>query len=144
MLCFYALSLAVLSISVLFMPLGVKMADRTMMFTYISGIMFWMGLIGTIAMAFYISYSRRKSLEFAKIYPKHRRLGLIHFCQNKRAFICDAMMFISLIGFIITRILVEMSIWPYIFLSVLIFSFGMHCMLNGSNYTYINYKIRSN
>lgn len=142
MLYIYTAFLAVLSVSVFMMPFGIRMADESMVLTYISGILFWIGLLGTIAMALYITYSRRRSQGFAKTYPNHKRLGLIHFFQNMPAFICDVLMFISLIGFIITRIWVGTTIWPFIFLSILIFSFGMHCMLNGSNYTYIHYKIR--
>lgn len=142
MLYLYTAFLVVLSVSVFMMPFGIKMADESMILTYISGILFWIGLIGTIAMAVYITYSRCRSKGFHQVYPNHKRLGLIHFFQNTEAFICDVLMFISLIGFIITRIWVGTTIWPFIFLSILIFSFGMHCMLNGSNYTYINYKIR--
>lgn len=142
MLYLYSLFLAVLSISVFLMPFGMKKTIISKIPTYISGAMFWIGLLGTIAMALYITYSRRRSRGFAKVYPNHKRLGLIHFFQNRSAFICDILMLISLIGFIITRIWVGATIWLYGFLSVLTFSFGMHCMLNGSNYIYINYKIR--
>lgn len=142
MLYLYAVFLAAMSASVFLMPFGIKMADESMMLTYISGILFWIGLLGTIAMAVHITLSRRRSQGFAKTHPNHKRLGLIHFFQNMPAFICDILMFISLIGFIITRIWVGTTIWPFIFLSILVFTFGMHCMLNGSNYIYINYKIR--
>ena len=142
MLYLYIAFLAVLSVSMFIMPFGIKMADKSMIMTYISGIMFWIGLLGTIAMAVYITRSRHRSQGFAKAHPNHKRLGLIHFFQNMPAFVCDILMFVSLIGFIITRIWVGTTIWPFIFLSILIFTFGMHCMLNGSNYIYINYKTR--
>ena len=142
MLYLYATFLAVLSVSIFIMPFGIKLADKSMILTYISGIMFWIGLLGTIAMAVHITLSRRRSKGFEQIYPNHKRLGLIHFFQNMPAFICDILMFVSLVGFVITRIWVGTSIWPFIFLSILIFSFGMHCMLNGSNYIYINYRTR--
>lgn len=138
----FALFLAGLAISVFIMPFGLQLADKTMIVTYIAGILFWIALIGTITMAAYITYSRQRSKGFQQAYPNHKRLGLIHFFQNTEAFIFDVLMFISLIGFIITRIWVGTTMWPFIFLSILIFSFGMHCMLNGSNYIYINYKIR--
>ena len=136
----YIAFLAVLSVSVLLMPFGIKIADKSMMLTYISGILFWTGLFGTIATAICITVSRCRCKDFAKARPNHKRLGLIHFFQNTEAFVCDLLMFISFVGFIITCIWVGTTIWPFIFLSVLIFSFGMHCMLNGSNYTFINYK----
>lgn len=140
MLYLYGLFLAVLSISVFLMPFGIKKSVISKIPTYISGVMFWIGLLGTIAMALYITFSRRRSHGFAKAHPNHKRLGLIYFFQNMPAFICDILMFISLIGFIFTRIWVGTTIWPFAFLSILTFSFGMHCMLNGSNYIYINYN----
>ena len=138
MLCFYVIFLVVLSASFVFMPFGVQMADESMTLTYISGTMFWIGFIGTIVTAVCITASRCRSKDFRKEYPDQKQLGLIHFFKNKPAIACDILMLVSLIGFIITSIWVEATIFPYIFLSILIFSFGMHCMLNGSNYIYIN------
>ena len=142
MLYLYAAFLTALSISVFSMPFGIKIADKTKMLTYLSGTLFWIGLVGTIATAAYITYSRKRSKGFQKAHPNHRRLGVIHFFQNIPASICDVLLFISLIGFVITRIRLGTTVFPFIFLSFLTFSFGMHCMLNGSNYIYINYKMR--
>lgn len=137
-LCLYVIFLVVMSVSFVFMPFGVKMADESMTLTYISGTMFWIGFLGTIATAVCITYSRCRSKDFNKEYPNQKQLGLIHFFKNKPASVCDILMLVSLVGFIIACIWVETTILPYIFLSILIFSFGMHCMLNGSNYIYIN------
>ncbi len=144
MLFIYIAFMLVLSASIVLMPFGVEMAEKTMAVTYISGALFWGGLAGAVTMAAIITCSRCRSDEFGKLYPNHKRLGLIHFFGNIPAVICDILMFISLVGFIITNVLMGTTIWPFIFLSLLIFSFGMHCMLNGSNYVYINYKIKEN
>lgn len=138
----YTMFLAIVSLSVFLMPWGMKMAESTMLVTYISGVMFWIGLIGTIAMAGYITYSRRKSIGFQDRYPQLKQLGIIHFFQNMPALICDILMFLSVIGFAVMRIWFGKTIYPFVFLSLLIFSFGMHCMLNGSNYIYVNYQTR--
>ncbi len=140
MFCLYIAFLFLLSLAVFIMPFGFKVEHKTMILTYLSGIIFWVGLIGTMIMAVYITNSRKQSKKFTKKFPNCKQLGLIHFFKNKPAFICDILLFISLIGFIITRICVGTSVVPFIFLSFFIFSFGMHCMLNGSNYIYINYK----
>lgn len=143
MLYLYMAFLAALSISVFLMPIGIEIADRTRILTYLSGVMFWVSLFGTISIALFINYKRKKSKEFANDASGSKRWGIIHFFQNKPAIISDVLLFVSLIGFIITRILSETTIFPVVFLSLFIFSFGMHCMLNGSNYNYINYQKRS-
>ena len=142
LLYLYTACLAVLSVSVFLMPFGMQQADQSMAMTYVAGGLFWTGLLGTVVVAACITHFRRQSREFAKLYAKHKRLGLIHFFQNKEALVCDVLMFGSFIGFIIARIWAETTVWPFVFLSVLIFTFGMHCMLNGSNYIYINYRTR--
>lgn len=139
----YMAFLAAVSLSALLMPFGVKLTEKTMAVTYISGALFWIGLIGTIVMASFITYSRRRNRSFQHVYPHLKKWGIIHFFQNMPALFCDILMFISTIGFVITRIWLERTVWPFIFLSLFIFSFGMHCMLNGSNYIYVNYQTRS-
>lgn len=143
MLYLYMAFLAALSISVFLMPIGIEIADRTRILTYLSGVMFWVSLAGTISIALFITYKRKKSKEFANDNSGRKRWGVIHFFQNRPAIISDVLLFVSLIGFIITRVLSETTIFPFVFLSLFIFSFGMHCMLNGSNYNYINYQKRS-
>lgn len=138
----YTAFLGILSLSIFLMPFGFKIADKTKILTYISGVVFWIGLVGTISAAVYITHLRKRSKEFPEAYTNYRQLGLIHFFQNVPAIICDALMIASLIGFVITRILLGKTVFPFIFLSLLIFFFGMHCMLNGSNYIYIKYKAR--
>lgn len=142
MLYLYMLFLAVISLSVLLMPIGVKTAESTMLVTYISGVLFWVGLVGTAFMAVFITYSRHHSRGFKNNYPHLRRLGIIHFFQNTPSIVCDIVMFVSLVCFAVARIWFGRTFYPFLFLSILIFSFGMHCMLNGSNYIYINYQTR--
>ena len=143
MLYFYIAFLLLLSISVTLMPFAFRFSNRNLILTYISGTIFWIGLIGTIIVAIYITYSRKHSKEFKAECLNHKQLGLIHFFQNLPAKICDISLFISLICFLIVCIWFDETVFPFVFLSVLIFSFGMHCMLNGSNYLYINYEKRS-
>lgn len=138
----YMIFLAIISLSILIMPFGTKYAEYTMSITYISGALFWIGLIGTIIMAGFITCLRRKSNSFQKMYPNLKKLGIIHFFQNIPAFFCDTLMILSAIGFVLMLIWFEKTPYPFIFLSLLIFSFGMHCMLNGSNYIYVNYMTR--
>lgn len=134
----YTVSLALVSISILLMPVGVD----TIAVSYLSGALFWIGVIGAILTAAFITRSRRRSQNFASKYPHLRKWGVVHFFQNKYAFFCDVLMFLSVIGFVVTRIWFEKTTSPFIFLSLSIFFFGMHCMLNGSNYIYLKYQAR--
>lgn len=134
----YVTFLTILSVSISMIPLGMRISGNTRALTYVSGSAFWAGLVGTFASAACITISRRRSRDFDK-----RRLGLVHFFQNRPALISDILLFLSLPGFVCACVWAGMTICPFLFLSLLIFSFGMHCMLNGSNYIYIKQKIRS-
>lgn len=133
----YIAMLAILSGSTFMMPFGIKTADKSMLLTYMSGALFWIGLIGTIVMAVLVTISKRRCKEFEESYQGSKKLGLICFFKNTEAFVFDIIMFVSFVGFVITAIWVGTTVWPFVFLPVFIFSFGMHCMLNGSNYIYI-------
>ncbi len=129
--------LALLAISVGLMPFGSNLKDKTMIVMYISGAAFWIGLIGTILMAFKINKSRKASYRFNERFGNPKQLGIIHFFQNTEAFIADVAMFVSIVAFIIAKIWISEITVSFILLAVFIFSFGMHCMLNGINYRWL-------
>ena len=64
---------------------------------------------------------------------KDRRVGLFSIFSNRYAIFADAVFLISLIAFILSLILsnVPGAMITYILLSVVVFSFCMHCILNG-------------
>lgn len=134
--------LALFAISVCLMPIGSRLKEKTTIIIYISGVAFWIGLIGTICMAVKINNSRKNSHRFNERFGNHKQLGVIHFLQNTEGIIADISMFVSIVTFIIAKIWISEIIVSFILLAVFIFSFGMHCMLNGINYRYINYKVR--
>ncbi len=144
MMLLYTVFLGVLSAAFCLMPIGSSMKDETMMYLYIAGVEFWLGLVGTIVMALKINKRRKISYRFNEQYSKHKQFGLVHFFQNTEATIADVIMFISIVGLIIAKIWISEIIVFFVFLAVFIFSFGMHCMLNGINYKYIKYKVRRN
>ncbi len=142
MLIQYCGFLLILSISFSLMPFGVLMANQTMLMTYLAGSLFWIGLIGTVTAAIIILRSKRRDKGFKKTCHHYKQWGLVHFFQNKPAVIFDVLLFVSITGFVLARLFLDTTVCPFIFLSLLILSFGMHCMLNGSSYMYIGYKMK--
>ncbi len=137
---FYTISLAVLSLSMFLMPIVYSFRSDTRIPMYIVAVLFWIALLSTIRMAININNSRRRNAAFNTKYKGLKKLALIHFFQNKKAFIMDSVMFVSLIAFVIIRFITDSLVIQFLFVSMFAFSFGMHCMLNGINYIYINHK----
>lgn len=134
--------LVTLSVSVLLMPYNSK-TDGVTDVKILTGAMFWLGLIGTVFFASLINYFRSKDKLFNKAAEKYNKLGLTHFFQNLPAKIFDSLLIIALIGFILSFVFNFTLSVKFIFISAIIFSFGMHCMLNGINFVYVmNKRIR--
>lgn len=134
LLLLYICFLATLSIALLLMPFGVRAADQTMAITYTAGALFWVGLLGTLIVASCLAVARRRD---KKATSTCKRCVWRLFFQNPPAIVCDVVLIVSAIGSVITCVWAGTTIWPFPFLSLFIFSFGMHGMLNGSDYTYI-------
>ena len=142
MLIPYVAFLAIWSIAILLMPFASMKKEATQIPMFISGGGFWIGLIGTVAVAVMINNARKRSDRLGKKRPEMKQLGLISFFKNREAKIADIVMFVSIICFIVTRICTDNIYWLFIFLASFVFSFGMHCMLNGKNYIYLNQEVR--
>ena len=136
----YTIALAALSFSIFLMPLAHRFRGTTRLPMYLTGVLFWITFIATIATAIKINTSRRRSSVFNNNYPGLKKLALIHFFQNKPAVIADVAMFVSLLTFVTSRFLDWNLKIQFLLMSMFVFSFGMHCMLNGINYIYIKHK----
>lgn len=143
MIWLYTEFLFIWSLSIAIMPLGSMMKESSRLPMYLSGAMFWIGFAGTVGMTIRINYCRRNSYGFNEQFPKLKQFGLIHFFQNKAAIVADVAMFVSIIGIIVSRFVTNNLFSVFLFIAIFLFAFGMHCMLNGANYRYIKYKIRS-
>lgn len=143
MIWLYTAFLLLWSLSIALMPIGSVMKEESRLPMYLSGVAFWIGIIGTVWMSIRINIARRRSPYFAEMHSHLRRFGPTHFFQNIYACVADSVMFISLIALILTKILSDSQIAQFVFISFLVFSFGMHCMLNGVNYIYITYQVRN-
>lgn len=131
--------LAVLALGIMLMPIGGMNKEKNMLFLYLSGCSFWVGILGTICMICLIHCSRKRNSQFMNDFGNMKRYGFMQFFQNKEAVIADCVMFASGIGFVISRICVSHLILSFILLAIFVFSFGMHCMLNGNDYRYLKY-----
>lgn len=136
------LFLAMISLSVLIMPHNSR-TDGVTNIKILTGLMFWLGLIGTAFFAGIINYLRRKDKLFNRAAEKYNILGLTHFFQNLPAKIFDSVLIMVLIGLMLSFAFNLALSVKFCFLSAIIFSFGMHCMLNGINFVYVmNKRIR--
>lgn len=142
MLWWYIVSLVFLSLSLIFMPIVSELKSSTKIPMLANGALFWLSLIFTVCAAIRINSSRQKCADFNEKYKKLKKLGLVHFFQNKQAIVIDVIMFFSLTASVLSQIYVWKLIIQFLFVSIFVFSFGMHCMLNGINYIYIKHKTK--
>ena len=107
----------------------------------VSGILCWGGLFIGVVLQFVLE-ARRRSL-FAKYNVKREtmqkvRNGLLSFGSNRIALVADGLMIVSIVATILAFILTKgTGDLCYVCLSVLIFSFCMHCILNGRIYIFV-------
>lgn len=142
MFAHYVIFLLVWTISIFLMYIASMYKDATKVPTLIAGGVFWIGLIGTLGSARKINNTRKNSYIFKKENSRIKQFGLIFFFKNKEATVADIAMIVSLLGFAAVRIYADSLFLLFFFLAVFVFSFGMHCLLNGKNYIYLKYKVR--
>ena len=137
------LSLSVLfmflfSITFLFMkPANTRLintGDQT--FLNIVGASFWATLALSVITIFLMSIRCRKYKKSIGA-TKKSRPGMFRFFSNMPAKIVDILMMVSLVLLVCFIAFFSENYLIYIFLSTTIFSFFMHCVLNGENYRYI-------
>ena len=138
----YVSALLILSFSFFGIAINSALSGVSFVLNLISGIMFWVGLFGVAGVSIHINKSRKASPYFEELYPNVKRLGLTHFFQNKYATVADTAVFAVLAAFVCVKVFTDSITLQLALIALFVFSFGMHCMLNGINYVYINYKGR--
>lgn len=131
---------ALLSVSFVLMPVEVLGA--------VPGLLFWAGLIVGVVLQFVLE-ARRNSL-FAKYRVKREtmqkaRNGLLSFGSNPPAMAADISLAVSAVATILAFAITKGTGYLcYVCLSFLVFSFCMHCILNGRIYIFVknNNKVR--
>lgn len=112
----------------------INSGDQT--FLNIVGVSFWSTFALSVITTILLNVRRRKCLK-ATGKLKKERPGIIRFFSNLPAKIADIIMVISLIALVIVMMFFSENYIIYVLLSVTLFSFLMHCVLNGENYRYI-------
>ena len=120
------------SLAFSFMTSDATAADRAG--SIIIGIIFWLGLIAGIVLTVLLSKKIKKT-GF-----NEGKIGLIHFFSNPIAIVFDCLMILSLIGSVLIIVFKSEQLIGYFVIALFIFSFEMHCILNGKNYLYIKQK----
>ena len=110
----------------------------------VCGTSFWLSLIVGIILQIVLSTSIKRWHKRRRLCNSRfvrMRMGLLSLFSNIPAAISDIALGTSLVVFIVFMFVNQSSIFAYISLSVLCFSFCSHCIFNGRNYYYItNYE----
>lgn len=142
MLINFVTSLFMVSMSLILMSFCSTENEPNKAIAIITGIFFWIGVIGT-GMAFILmNMKRMKNEKMKKVKTDIRNIGLFRFFSNTYAKVFDIIMILSLGTLIVVLAVVENTSIQLIIMAIFVFSFGMHCILNGINYKYIISKDR--
>lgn len=131
--CFLAMS-----VSFLLMPIE--------SLTILPGLLFWLGLFFGVGLQIVLEARRRM---FFKLYAVNRekmqkpKNGLLSFGSNALAIIADRSMVISFVAMILAFVFTKgYGYICYIFIATTIFSFCMHCVLNGRIYFHAKKQLK--
>lgn len=125
------ISFGIMSLSFLLMPIDLMLnIINSRIINIIIGIVFWLGLlVGAVCQV--ILSIKMKPLRK----ESYNKPGLLKFFSNRLAVIFDTFLIIGLIGLVVSLIVTNMVGYScYIFLSLTVLSFVMHCIFNGKNY----------
>lgn len=138
---FSILSFLMLSVSFLLMPLGSEiLTENLSTYTLVAGLMFWSSIIMGIATQCVLAYRRRSWYVIHRIRKVRvtQKVGLVSFFKNAYATVADVVAILSLIGLVIVTIATQGTGYIcYVLVSAFVFSFSMHCILNGKGFYYI-------
>lgn len=132
--CFFLMSVTFLLMPIDFTAKGMQIINLMI------GIMFWVFLIAGVTTQILLGQIRKKWFirNHIRRFQFRSKVGLISFVQNLPACVADGIFVISLIGLIISVIATNgIGYACYIFMALLIFSFCMHCILNGKIYYFL-------
>ena len=131
-------SFLLMSISFLLMPIE--------SINILPGLIFWLGLGLGVALQIVLEIRRRA---FFKAYAVKRekmqkpKIGLLSFGSNAAAIIADRSMVISIVAMILAFVFTKgYGFICYVFIATTVFSFCMHCVLNGRIYFHAKNQLK--
>ena len=132
-LLYSVISFLISSLSFVLIPLssfeGSKLQKAL---AYMVGVLFWTGLIVGLILTHYLSKIRQEHN-----YRKYLLPGIFCFFKNKKSRVCDILLIISAIAFIVVKVSFSNKILTLsIILSLLVFFIYIHSVLNGNNYAF--------
>lgn len=142
MLINFVTALFMMSMSLILMSFCGTENESNRVLTIVTGIFFWCGFIGTITAFIFMNITRRKNDKSASEKNGILNIGLFRFFSNTCAGVFDVIMILSLCAFIVVLVVADNISVQLIIMAIFVFSFGMHCILNGINYKYIISKDR--
>lgn len=108
--------------------------------TMICSGLFWGFLLAGYAMLWFVNHFRKKQKQTAA----RRRVGIITFFRNPFAGIMDGICIIGIVLLLIsTKVSLMQGYLQFVLSFLVLFSFHMHCILNGENFKYMQNEIRS-
>ena len=105
---------------------------------FLPGILFWAGLILGVTLQIVLGGRRRKFFASYKVKPEKMqkpRNGLLSFGSNRIAVVADGVLIAGFIATVLSLIITKgYGTICYIFIAITVFSFCLHCILNGRIY----------
>lgn len=123
----------VMSLTFLFMPLEED--------TFITGIVFWAGLVSGSVLLMIVNGLRRaffRKNDISYKNTKKSRAGIFRLFSNRLAMIADILCGVSVLGTAISMLATHgFGYICYVFISLTVFSFVLHCVFNGKNFDFV-------
>lgn len=127
------------SASVLFVPVASQQdLLGNPLWIRLSGVWIWATLIIAYTLFSITNRLRRNTVNNRQSKKAIDRWGIFRTFANPWAKLADCSFVVSLLGFIAMLIFASQSYAVYILLFAVLFTFQMHCVLNGENFRYIN------
>ena len=141
-LCVSIIAFLLLAVSFLLMPLDVYNKNiESSTINIVAGLCFWIALVAGIASQFILTTKRKRWCSIYNIHNyinKKSHVGAISFFQNKYAVVTDVVMLISITGCVVSFVATKSTGYIcYVFIALAVFSFCLHCILNGRNFFYV-------
>lgn len=130
------LAFLISSLSVVLVPFSISKNEELNTMGYVSGTLFWLGLLAGCVVYFYLYYKNKEMIQEAIEHPK--RPAVINFFSNKPGSISDIVLIISIAISIYCAVKITVnSVIVLIFLFLLLVSIYGHFLFNGKIYRYI-------